>query len=299
MYSNVLFTSAHLTCINTATDFDEVFVIRCAENRHFLYFQYPTFSVIKTNYWMIKKTVRYQNKLLDGIRSRVPPLIGPLLIGPPMHYWSSLVPHLIGPLYHWSPISLAPRFISHPIIGQSQWSPISLVPHLIGSPSHRSPNSSVPHLIGPPISTHASPIPLVSHLIGPPDSLVPHLNGPPISLVPHLIGPPMRPWLHSSHWSPISLVPQCDLGYTVFIGSPSHMSPNATLFSQFPLVPHLIGPRMRPWLHSSHWFVISLIPPVEPRQPSSHWFPRLRVCLGPPLQPFLLCSNCSPISLVS
>ena len=95
--------------------------------------------------------------------SMVPFSLVPQLIGPPIHYWSSLVPHLIGPPYHWSPISLVPLFIRHPIIGQSQWSP----------------NSSVPHLIGPPISTHASPIPLIPHLIGPPDSLVPQL----ISLV--------------------------------------------------------------------------------------------------------------------
>ena len=64
--------------------------------------------------------------------SLVPFSLVPQLIGPPIHYWSSLVPHLIGPPYHWSPIPLAPLFISHPIIGQSQWSPISSVPHLIG-----------------------------------------------------------------------------------------------------------------------------------------------------------------------
>ena len=68
--------------------------------------------------------------------SLVPFSLFPQLIGPPIHYWSSLVPHLIGPPYHWSPISLVPLFISHPIIGQSQWSPMSLVPHLIGPPSH-------------------------------------------------------------------------------------------------------------------------------------------------------------------
>ena len=144
-----------------------------------------------------------QKHTLIGIRSLVPPLIGPPSHWSPSHWspnslvphyiigahWSpiSLVPHIIGPPSHWSPHF----FISHPIIGQSQWSPISLVPHLIGSPSHWSPNSSVPHLIGPPNSTHASPIPLVPHLIGPPDSLVPHLNGPPSHWSP-------------SHWSPNS-----------------------------------------------------------------------------------------------
>ena len=112
--------------------------------------------------------------------SLVPFSLVPQLIGPPIHYWSSLVPHLIGPPYHWSPISLVPLFIRHPTIGQSQWSPISLVPHLIGSPSHWSAISLVRHLIGPPISTHASAIPLVPHLICPPDSLVPHLIGPPM-----------------------------------------------------------------------------------------------------------------------
>ena len=102
--------------------------------------------------------------------SLVPFSLVPQLIGPPIHYWSSLVPHLIGPPYHWSPISLVPLFISHPIIGQSQWSPISLVPHLIGPPSHWSPDVTL---------------------------------AIQFSLVPHLIGPPMQPWLYSSHWPPI------------------------------------------------------------------------------------------------
>ena len=138
--------------------------------------------------------------------SLVPFSLVPQLIGPPIHYWSSLVPHLIGPPYHWSPISLVPLFIRHPIIGQSQWSPISLVPHLIGSPSHWSPNSSVSHLIGPPIGTHASLIPLVPHLIGPPT------HWSPISLVPQLTGPLLiGPPIHKSpttYWSPFSFIQQ-------------------------------------------------------------------------------------------
>ena len=143
--------------------------------------------------------------------------------------------------YKMSPISLVPLFIRHPIIGQSQWSPISLVPHLIGSPSHWSPNSSVPHLIGPLISTHESPIPSVPHLIGPPDSLVPHLNGPPSHWSPpHWY--PKWPWLYSSHWSPISLVPQSNNGYSVLIGPPSHWSLSLTLSTLFSLAPHVIGP---------------------------------------------------------
>ena len=78
----------------------------------------------------------------------------------------------------------------------------------------------------------------------------------------------MRPWLHSSHWSPISLVPQCDpdytvlIGplislvpqcnpdYTVLIGPPSHWSPNVILVIQFSLVPHLIGPPMVGLIHT-------------------------------------------------
>ena len=143
---------------------------------------------------------------------------------------------------------------------------------------------------------------------------------------------PMRPWLHSSHWSPISLVPQCNAGYTILISPPSHWSPSQTLSTLFLLVPHLIGPPMRPWLHSSHWSIslvpnatlviqFSLIPHlIDP--PMRPWLqfslvrhligppsvtpatqfslvPRLIGCLGPPLQPFLLCSHCSPIPLVS
>ena len=124
--------------------------------------------------------------------SLVPFSLVPQLIGPAIHYWSSLVPHLIGPPSHWSPIPLVPQLA--PTHRPFHWSPISLVPHRIGpfSPA------------GPPI--HKSP---------------PHcLN----SLVPHLIGPPTLPFMPCSHWSPISLVPQCNPGYTVLIGSPSHWS---------------------------------------------------------------------------
>ena len=202
--------------------------------------------------------------------------------------------------------------------GSAHWSPLSLVPHLIGPLSHWFPIPLVPQLISPPshcspISTHASPIPFVSHLIGPPRligppsqwspiSMVPHLIGPTshwspnatlitqFSLVPHPIGPPMRPWLHSSHWSPIPLVPQCDLGNTVLIGPPSHWSPNVTLNIQFSLiVPHLIGPPMRPWLHSSHW---------SPNATSVIQFSLVPHLIGPPMLPWFHSYHCSSISLV-
>ena len=84
----------------------------------------------------------------------------------------------------------------------------------------------VRYLIGPPIGTHAPPISLAPlSLPRPSDSLPPP--------------PPPR-----SHWSPISLVPQCNHGHTVLIGPPSHWSPNVTLVIKFSLVPHLIGPPM-------------------------------------------------------
>ena len=202
----------------------------------------------------------------NGIRSLVPPLIGPPSHWSPTHWspnslvpkyiigahWSpiSLVPHIIGPPSHWPPFSLVTPSSANPNGPPSHWSHISLVPHLIGPPTHQSPISLVPQLaMHHPF--HWSSIPLV-----------PPTHWSPISMVPHLIGPPMRPWLYSSHWFPILLVPQCDPDFTVLIGPPSHWSPNATLISQFSLVPHLIGPRMRPWLHSSHWSPISLIPPV-------------------------------------
>ena len=85
----------------------------------------------------------------------------------------------------------------------------------------------------------------------------------------------MRPWLHSSHWSPISLVSQCNPGYTVLIGPPSHWSPSLTLVIQFSLVPHLIGPPMQSCLYSSHWFPISLVPHSNTSYP---------VLNGPPSQ---------------
>ena len=169
-----------------------------------------------------------------------------------------------------------------------------MVPHLIGPPSHRFPFSLVPQLISPP--SHWSPqlAPCITHSIGPPSHWSPRLIGPPsqwppISLVPHLIGPPMRPWLHSSHWSPISLVPQCNPGYTILISPPSHWSPSRTLSTLFLLVPHLIGPPMRPWLHSSHWS-ISLVPQCDLGytvliDSPCHWSPnatQITVLIGSP-----------------
>ena len=242
--------------------------------------------------------------------------LGPQFKSPP-HCLNSLVPHLIGPptlpftpCSHWSPISLVPHY-----------SPF--YPVLIGPPSHWSPNvtlyalfSLVPHLIGPPTlpfmpCSHWSPISLVPQcnpgytvLIGPPSHwypichlLYPVLIGPPshwspnvtlstlFSLVPHLICPPMQPWLYSSHWSPISLLPQSNPVYpVVLIGPPSHWSPNVTLSTLFSLVPHLIGPPMQPWLYSSHWSPISLVPQSNPVYPV--------VLIGPP-------SHCPPPPLVT
>ena len=216
--------------------------------------------------------------------SLVPHPIGPpmspgctVLIGPPSH-WSSNDPW--SHCSHWSPI---PLVLQCPLVAL-----FSLVPHPIGPPM--SPGCTV--LIGPLShwssnvpwlrSSHWSHIslvlqcPLVAQF-----SLVPHPIGPPMSPgCTVLIGPPSHwssndPWLHSSHWSPISLVLQWPL------------------VAQFSLVPHLNGPPMSPgctvligppsrwssndpWLHSSHW-------------PPSHWSSNV---------PWLHCSHWSPISLV-
>ena len=107
----------------------------------------------------------------DGIRSLVPPLIGP-----PSHWSPS----------HWSPNSLVPQYT----IG-TRWSPISLVPSLFGPPSHWSPCSLVTpssdHPNVPP--SHWSPISLVPP---PPPPPPPHVTPDTrFSLVPHLF-----------HWSP-------------------------------------------------------------------------------------------------
>ena len=181
----------------------------------------------------------------------------------------SLVPHLIGPPSHWSPTHWSPNSLVPQYIIGAHWAPISLVPHITGPPSHWSPYSFVTpssaNPNGPP--SHWSPISLVPHLIGP----LTHQS--PISLVPQL-----APMHHPFHWSPISLVPQSNPVYPVLIGPPSHWSPNATLITQFSLVPpshwspkatmitqfslvpHLIGPPMQPWLYSSHWSPILLVP---------------------------------------
>ena len=83
----------------------------------------------------------------------------------------------------------------------------------------------------------------------------------------------MRPCLYSSHWSPISLVPQCDPDYTVLIGPPCHWSPNATLVMQFSLVP------------PSHWS------PGSPVATLSNLFSLLPHLTGLPMQPFLFHSH--------
>ena len=154
-----------------------------------------------------------------------------------------------------------------PWLHSSHWSPISLVPQcnpgytvLIGPPSHWSPN-----------------VILVIRF----------------SLVPHLIGP-SPPVTFPSLLSLVSLVPQCNPGYTVLIGSPSHWSPSLTPSTLFSLVPHLIGPPMRPWLHSSHWSPISLVPQCNPGYtvlmgPPSHWSPKVAL-----VTQFSLVPQCNP-----
>ena len=90
---------------------------------------------------------------------------------------------------------------------------------------------------------HWSPISLVTPcnlsypaLTGPPSHWAPNVTlAMQFSLVPQLIGPPMQPWAYSSHWSPISLVPQFNPGCTVLIGPPSQWPPDVTLVTQFAL----------------------------------------------------------------
>ena len=83
----------------------------------------------------------------------------------------------------------------------------------------------------------------------------------------------MQPCLYSSHWSPISLVPQSNPFYPILIGPPI-----VTLVIKFSLVPHLIGPPMQPWLYGSYCSPISLVPQSNPFHPvpigrPSHWSP--------------------------
>ena len=225
--------------------------------------------------------------------SLVPHLIGPLFIGPPTHctpqhfivthwYPISLVPSLTGPPSHWSPFSLVTPSSANPN-----------GPHLIGPPSHWFPRLTGPPSHWPPISL--VPFSLVPKFISPPlhclNALVILITGNHFHWsthfglnpsVPHPTGPPsqsspsVNPYI-CAHWSPISLapdvtlvtqfalvsislVPQCNPGYTTFIGPPSHWSPNVTLVTQFSMVPHPIGAPVLPWLHNSHWSPISLAP---------------------------------------
>ena len=193
------------------------------------------------------------------------------------------------PCFRWSPISLAPAYNKY-LTSRSRLNIWSTNPILsICSCLEKVTYTDLLHYPGSKklkkysvTYTHAPPIPLVPPLIAP---------------LPHLIGPPMLPFLLCSHWSPISLVPPCNLsypaltgphligpqcnpGYTVLIGPPSHWFPSLTPSTLFSLVPHLIGPPMRPWLHSSHWFPISLAPQCDPDYtvligPPSHWSPSL------------------------
>ena len=265
----------------------------------------------------INKPIRHHTAEQNGIRSLVPHLIGPPSHWSPSHWspnslvpqyiigahWSpiSLVPHITGPPSHWSPFSFVTPSSANPNGPPSHWSPISLVPHLIGPPTHQSPISLVPQLAPMHHPFHWSPISLVPHRICPFSPAGPPIHKSPPrclnSLVPHLIGPPTLPFMPCSHWSPISLVrhchplcpvligspislvPHCHPLYPVLIGPPSHWSPNVTLFTLFSLVPHLIGPPMQPWLYSSHWSPISLVPQSNPVYPV--------VLIGPP-------SHCPP-----
>ena len=149
-------------------------------------------------------------------------------------------------------------------------------------------------------------------------------------LIPHLIGPPMSHWWLSSHWSLISLVPQCYTGYTVLIGPPSQWFPNVKLVTRFSLVPHLISPPMLHWLHSCHWSPISLVPQCHTGDtvligppislvpqcytgytvligPPSQWFRNVKLVtrfslvphfISPPMLHWLHSCHWSPISLV-
>ena len=207
-----------------------------------------------------------------------------------------MAPRLTGPLSHWSP-NRHPR-TTHSIAPPPLIAP--LPPTLIGI-SPPPPNSLVPQcnpgytvLIGP--SSHCSPQsnPVYPVLIGSPSHWSPNTTLViQFSLVPHLIGPPVLPRLPCSHWLPISLVPQCNPGCTVLIGPPSHWSSSLTLFTLFSLVPHLIGPPMRPWLHSSHWSPISLVPQSNPVYPvligsPSHWSPNATLVIQFSLVPYLI-----------
>ena len=127
----------------------------------------------------------------------------------------------------------------------------------------------------------------------------------------------MRPWLHSSHWSPISLVPQCNPVYTVLIGPPSHWSPNVTLVIQFSFGPPshwspqcnsgytvLIGPPSHwspslTFLHCSHWSPVSLVPQCNPGYkvligPVSHWSPMRLWLHNSHWSPIPLVPHCNP-----
>ena len=166
-----------------------------------------------------------------------------ILIGPP-HCPPPHVSYkvLIG---HWSPNVI--------LVIQFSLVPISLVPQcepghtaLIGSPSHWPPMRPWLYLSHWSPNVNPGYTVLSPHLIGPP--LVIHLIAP-VSLFPQC-----NLWLYSSHCSPISLVTQCNPGYTVLphligtqcnptvlIGPPSHWLPNVALVIQFSLVPHLTG----------------------------------------------------------
>ena len=104
-------------------------------------------------------------------------------------------------------------------------------------------------LIGPPYHWSPQRYPGYTILTNP--------LSPNVTLDTVLIGPPPPPRIHNSHWFPISLVPQCNLGYS------SNWSPISLVPQRHPGYIILIGPpshRSPSFLSCSHW-PISLVPP--------------------------------------
>ena len=95
------------------------------------------------------------------------------------------------------------------------------------------------------------------------------------------------------------MVPQCNPGYTVLIGPPSHWLPNVILVIHFSLVPHVIGHPMESWLCSSHWSPILLVTQSNPGYtvvigPQSHWSPNVILVLQFSLVLISLVTQCNP-----
>ena len=178
--------------------------------------------------------------------------------------------------------------------------PISLVPHPIGpfSPAGPPIHKSLPHCLNSLAPFPLVPIcnPFYPVLIDTLSHRSPNVTLViQFSLVPHLIRPPMYSSLYSSHWSPISLVPQSNPFYPVLIGPPSHWSPISMVpppisthappipLVPISLVPHPIGP--------SHRLVPQFISPchiVWTLWPHSHWSPLVTLSTLFSLIPYLI-----------